>query len=252
MIRSFFRLTKYRLAFAAVALLAISAIAAAEGFEEPPVLDAADVVDDVAGDIPLMSGRYTVDERVPTDGFMAEFTIVSDYGTFQASGPGMLATRINEIRALAALEHIEQEEQFQKGATESVKETGSNLQQLVEHPRETLESVPEGVGRFFERTYRAAKTGLQKVDDVRHGRTPGVDDDDPASQLPGGPKAPAGEQTESLSKVAARAAGDTALNTLGFDEDPPPAGQGAGRRPVHHQRHPRPEAGRRHLGRLRR
>ena len=141
------------------------------------MLDAADMVEYIAGDMPLKTEHYTVEERVPTDGFMAEFTVFSDFGTFQASGPGMLAARVNEIRALAALEHIEQDEQFQKGATESVKETGSNLQQLVEHPKETLESVPEGVGRFFKRTYRAAKTGLQKVDDVRHGRTPGVDDD---------------------------------------------------------------------------
>ncbi len=219
MIRGFIRLTKYRLSFAAVALLVLSGTVAAASFEEPPVLDAADMVEYIAGDMPLKTEHYTVEERVPTDGFMAEFTVFSDFGTFQASGPGMLAARVNEIRALAALEHIEQDEQFQKGATESVKETGSNLQQLVEHPKETLESVPEGVGRFFKRTYRAAKTGLQKVDDVRHGRTPGVDDDDPASQLPGGPKAPGAASQESLSKVAARAAGDTALNTLGFDDD---------------------------------
>jgi hypothetical protein len=201
---------------AAAALMALSAIAAAaEDFEEPPVLDA----EDIAGDVPLKGEHYTIEDRVPTDGFMAEFTIVSPFGTFAASGPGMLATRVNEIRALAALEHIEQDEQFQKGAEAAAKETKSNIEQLVENPEETLKGVPEGVGRFFQRAYRSAKTGLQKVDDVRHGRTPGVAEDKPASQLPGGPKKPGDAPKESVTTVAARAAGKTAVNTLGFDED---------------------------------
>ncbi len=84
---------------------------------------------------------------------------------------------------------------------------------------ESIKGIPEGVGRFFERTYRSAKTGLQKVDDVRHGRAPGLAEIAPPSQLPGAPRTPAAAPTESLSTVAARAAGNTALNTLGFDED---------------------------------
>ncbi len=208
--------TRHRPALAVVALMALPAIsAAAADFETPPVLDA----EDIAGDVPLKGEHYTIENRVPTDGFMATFTIVSPFGTFLASGPGMLATRVSEVRALAALEHIEQDDQFQKGATESAKETASNLGQLVEHPKETIRSIPKGVGRFFERTYRAAKTGVQKVDDVRQGRTPGVSEGDPASKLPGGPKEPNAQPKESLSAVAARAAGNTALNTLGFDED---------------------------------
>jgi hypothetical protein len=167
----------------------------------------------------LKGEHYTISDTVPTDGFMAEFTIVSPFDTFTASGPGMLATRVNEIRALAALEHIERDEQFQKGATEAAKETASNLERLVTNPGDTIKGIPEGVGRFFERTYRSAKTGLQKVDDVRHGRAPGIAEDAPPSQLPGAPRTPAAAPAESLSKVAARAAGNTALNTLGFDDD---------------------------------
>lgn len=207
--------TKHGLAPAAMALIVLSANAPAAGFEEPPVLEA----EDIAGDIPLKGEDYTIEDRVPTDGFMAVFTIDSPFGTFSASGPGMLATRLNEIHALAALAHIEQDEQFRKGAEESAKETASNLEQMVEHPEETLKGIPEGVGRFFKRTYRSAKTGWQKVDDVRHGRAPGVENDQPASRLPGGVTEPGAAPKESLSRVAARAAGQTAINTLGFDED---------------------------------
>ena len=207
--------TNHILALAALVLFALPLVAAASDFEKPPVLDA----EDIAGDIPLEGEHYTIEDEVPTDGFMAVFTITSPFGEFKAWGPGMLAARVNEIRALAALEHIEQNEQFQKGAKESAQETASSLQHAIEEPEETLKGIPEGVGRFFDRVSRTAKTGYQKVEDVRHGRTPGVTDDDPVSQLPGGPKASGSGQKESFSKVAARAAGEAAVNTLGFDDN---------------------------------
>jgi len=208
--------TKYhRLALATVALVALPAIAAAGGFEGPSVLDA----EDLADDIPLESEHYTIEDDVPTDGFMAVFTISSPFGEFKAWGPGMLATRVNEIRALAALEHIEQTEQFQKGAKESAQETAVSLERAIENPEETVKGIPKGVGRFFDRVSRTAKTGFQKVEDVRHGRMPGVSKDDPASQLPGGPKASGDAQRESFYKVAAHVAGEAAVNTLGFDDN---------------------------------
>ncbi len=195
-------------------LSALPVICAAAEFETPPVLDALDL----AGGIPLVGENYTIAGAVPTDGFMATFTISSPFGTFTASGPGMLAVRVDDIRALAALEEVRNDEQFQTAAAETARSTAGGLRTLATHPKETLEGVPEGVGRFFNRTSRSVRTGLQKLDDVRHGNAPGAAGA-PASQLPGGSDAPAAAAPSgSLPGAIARAGGGVAANILGYDD----------------------------------
>ncbi|WP_424930931.1 hypothetical protein [Amaricoccus macauensis] len=196
------------------ALVGWPAAQAATDFETPPILDA----EVLAGDIPLEGETYTIADQVPTDGFMATFSISSPYGAFTASGPGMLAVRLDEIRALAALEDVRNDDQFASAAAETAKDTAGGLRTLATRPRETLAGVPEGVGRFFDRTGRSVRTGIQKLDDTRHGRTPGVGEEI-ASDLPGGsdPSAAAPE-SGSLPGAIARAGGSVAVNILGFDE----------------------------------
>jgi hypothetical protein len=36
------------------------------------------------------------------------------------------------------------------------------------HPKEAVTGITRGVSRFFKRTYRASKTGVQIIDDVAH------------------------------------------------------------------------------------
>lgn len=195
-------------------LIAVPAVCTASDFETPPVLDARDL----ASGIPLEGENYTVLDQVPTDGFMATFTISSPYGEFAASGPGMLAERIDEIRALAALKQVQTDEQFASAAADTARDTAGGLRTLATRPRETLAGVPEGVGRFFDRTGRSVRTGIQKLDDVRHGRTPGAGDD-MASYLPGGSAAPAAAPASgSLPGAIARAGGGVAANILGYDD----------------------------------
>jgi hypothetical protein len=200
-------------ALLAAILFASPVAAEPSDFEPPPILDARDI----AGDVPPVGDHYSVRETVPTDGFMATVTILSPFGEFSASGPGMLAARVNEIRALAALDAIESDEQFKAAAGDKARDTAGNLRTLAEHPGETLKGVPEGVGRFFNRTGRSLKTGVQKLDDVRQGRLPGVDQDT-LSSLPGGPSEPVAEPQGGLVGTIARAGGDVAVNVLGFDE----------------------------------
>jgi hypothetical protein len=197
----------------AVALLITPVICDASDFEAPPVLDAREV----AGEIPLVGENYTISDVVPTDGFMATYTIASTFGEFSASGPGMLAVRLDEIRALAALEQLQDDEQFKAAAAETARETAGGLRTLATDPRGTLEGVPEGVGRFFNRTGRSVRTGLQKLDDVRQGRLPGVDGDT-VSNLPGGSGEPIETPPSSLTGAMARASGGMAVNILGYDE----------------------------------
>jgi hypothetical protein len=208
-----FAFTNRRLLIVTSALvLSLPSIGLCSDFETPPVLSAAKTVMDQ----PLKTDVYKIEEPVPTDGFMAQFSISSPQGEFTASGPGMLNTRLNEIRALAALQAMQDDDRFADAAEHTAKDTFSNLRRFAENPKETLAGVPDGVGRLFKRTGRTVKTGMQKLGDVREGRKPGVDDT-VTSNLPGS-TANAVAPGTSLSESVLQASGDAAVNILGFDK----------------------------------
>jgi hypothetical protein len=138
---------------------------AASGFETPPVLQASDLAP-----AELLKGpRFHVDPNVPTDGLLAKFTIRSDFGDFEAEGPGMLGIRVGEIQALDTMSKTEKSEAFERALVGSAKRTGKSLATAVTHPVETAKGVPAGVGRFFQRVGRSVKTGAQKADDYFSG-----------------------------------------------------------------------------------
>jgi len=129
----------------------------------------------------------------------------------------MLEIRIHEIGALGKLQTFEASKEFKSGAKDSAAEKWDGLKQVFEHPKEAASGISAGVGRFFKRTYRASKTGLQTVVDVAHEETPGGIKGAGAN-LPGASQSLALPDTESKFKKAARASGDTAVNILGFED----------------------------------
>ena len=136
-------------------------VAAESAYEPPPLLRATDLAP-----AELLEGpRFRVDPQVVTDGLLTRFTVRSDFGTFEAAGPGMLRVRVGEVRALADLETVTKGEVFAKALAESAKRTGKSLQAAVENPEETIKGIPEGVGRFFDRVGRSVRTGAQKAGD---------------------------------------------------------------------------------------
>ena len=66
---------------------------AQSGFEAEPVLKAKDLV---APEL-LKGPNFTVDERVPVVGFLARFTVRSEFGTFDVHGIHMLQVRVPEV-----------------------------------------------------------------------------------------------------------------------------------------------------------
>lgn len=71
---------------------------AESSYEAPPVLRAGDLA---PADL-LQGPRHLVDEQVPTDGLLARFTIRSDFGVFEAAGPGMLRVRVGGGRTFTS------------------------------------------------------------------------------------------------------------------------------------------------------
>ena len=192
----------------------VGPVRAAEEYETPPILQAAEFAPE---GVPLRGARYAIDAELPTDGYLATYTIRSDFGTLQARGPGMLQVRIAEIDALSRLETMKKSEVFAESLKKSAGEIGDAVVNVVTNPVETARAIPAGVGRFFDRAVRQTKTGLQKLDDVRQDREPG------APRNAGGlsDASPDDAPTTAGRNLAAAtgvAAGRAARDVLGYDE----------------------------------
>ena len=192
--------------------LGLSSAFAAD-YESPPSIP----FDMVFHEVAIKGDNYSVAPSVPTDGFLTRAVIDSEFGEFVALGPGMLEIRLHEIDALVKLQTFEASDEFQRGAKESAQEKLSGLKQGYEKPKEAAAGISAGVSRFFKRSYRATKTGVQTINDVVHDRTPGSIEG-AGAKLPGNQQSQALPDSESKYKKAAKASGSTAVNILGFDD----------------------------------
>lgn len=163
----------------------------------------------------LKGAHHSVSVDVTGDGFLLDYVILSDFGPFHARGPGMLAQRIHEIDALAALQKMADSEAFKKGFADAGKNTAGDLRAIVTSPLDTLSGVPAGVGHFFQRTTLAASTGIRQLghlQDAHEGKKP---PEGPGSKLPG---KNTGQPAElpGVAGEAARMSGRVAADVLGY------------------------------------
>jgi len=184
-------------------------------YESPPTLSARDLEPAER----LQGPGYQVDDAVPTDGFLATFTVRSDHGVFTARGPRMLEIRLGEVAAMRQLEAMSKSDVFVQGFKGSATELGQEVKQLVTNPVDTVKGIPEGVGRFFERVGRGAKTGAQKLSAAKaEQQAPGPPPAGPGAQLPGGAQAPGAKPEVSVTAEAASAAGRVTRDAYGYDD----------------------------------
>ena len=125
------------------------------GFETEPVLKAKDLV---APEL-LKGPHFTVDDRVPVKGFLAYFTIRSDYGTFEAHGIHMFQIRVKEVYALAQLDDMSKTKEFAEAAGRAIARPVTSTVHMLVNPVETMEGFPGGVTRLWDRI----KLGSEKV-----------------------------------------------------------------------------------------
>lgn len=165
----------------------------------------------------LEGEHFRVAEDVGSDGFLLDFLLLSDFGPFHARGPGVVERRIAEISAIAKLEEMAGSEAFKAGFADAAADVAKDLGSIVASPIDTLSSIPSGVGRFFVRTTRAAKTGLKQLGDLQAANEGEVPAAGPGAKLPGTQAQPDAGKDPS---VAAAAAGMTALvaaDVFGYD-----------------------------------
>ncbi len=136
--------------------------AATESYETPSTLRASDDLSEE-----LLEGRHhEVMCDVENDGYMNYYRIASDFGRFDAYGRTMLAVRIQEIEAIAALDELSKTDVFIDALKASAFRQVDTVKTLADRPVETLMGVPAGLGRMFKRYKRKAEDGAEKVREV--------------------------------------------------------------------------------------
>ena len=123
-------------------------------YEEPPVINAADLIPASA----LSGPGFSVQPQVPTNGAMGQYTIVadatvfrSDAGTYYIESLDLLKIRLSEIPAIAQLENISETGVFAKALASSAERPVADAANMVIHPMDTVTGLPSGAGEFFGR-----------------------------------------------------------------------------------------------------
>ena len=163
---------------ALLAVVAASAVAQEGGFETPPVLNSADLVE-----ASLLQGpHHKVDRQARNDGFMNHFTIRSDFGDFKAESEELLAVRVQEVAALAKLAEISKTEAFADALARSAAKPITAVKNVATDPVGTVKGIPDGLNkRFRGMYYKAKKTGKKVKQEVQEEFD---DEEEPAAAAP--------------------------------------------------------------------
>lgn len=120
-------------------------------------------------DTPLAALRqgehYRIEEAVVNDGRYNRYTIVSDYGTFEAESDAMARIRVAEVAALARLDALRKTMAFAGGARESALKRWRAVKSLFTHPVRTLKRLPRGTARYVGNYYRMAQGGRGELEE---------------------------------------------------------------------------------------
>src|SRR5690242_17820841 len=95
-------------------LLTLPGVSAAQQVEQPPSFNAAQI-----SGIKRVGENYTIRNPVKSDGILRIYVLATPYGDITVQGDEMLRMRVNELKALAALEKVSTSESFGKALAEA-------------------------------------------------------------------------------------------------------------------------------------
>ena len=137
-----------------VVVQAPSQASATGSYEQPPVVNVSELIPSGS----LSGPGFLVQQQVPTNGAMGEYTIVADAsvfhddaGTYQVESLDMLKIRLSEIPAIAQLDNASQTAIFAQALAKSAERPVTDAAHMVEHPMDTITGLPSGVGQLFGR-----------------------------------------------------------------------------------------------------
>ncbi|MES2925065.1 MAG: hypothetical protein V4819_26155 [Verrucomicrobiota bacterium] len=138
---------------------------------------------------------YRVRDHVPTDGYMAHFTIDSDFGTFTAVGVPQALQRIREVEAIRTLVETSKSDLFAEGLKRSIEQPIDAVKHIVKNPVESVKQAPKTVGHFFGNIGSAIGRGVEKAKERS-----------------------SSDEPEPTAGEVGRGIGETAKNVAGFDK----------------------------------
>ena len=138
-----------------LALLSVSPSVAGD-FEEPALLRSSDVLADKLRE----GSHHRVDKDVRSDGYINYYVLRSDYGDWEVASTPLLAVRVREVEALAALDDVSKTEVFIKAAADAGVGQLKAIKEFATQPVETITGIPKGIGRWFTRSKRDAEEAV--------------------------------------------------------------------------------------------
>ncbi len=127
-------------------------------FELPVVLTASNLLG-----TEVVGPAHRVRESVPTDGFMAHFTIDSDYGVIECVGTSQALSRIRELQAIKKLVELSKSDLFAEGVKRSVEQPIAAVKNIVKDPAGSIKAVPRTVGHFFQKVGQAVGSAASNI-----------------------------------------------------------------------------------------
>lgn len=115
--------------------------------ETPPILKASEVLKPEI----IKGPHHSVRESIVTSGFLNQYNLDSNFGSFQVKGNSLLAKRVHEVNAMAALDQIEKSDEFKKALAATAKMPLHMIENLIDDPKKTVKQVGEGAKRFVHR-----------------------------------------------------------------------------------------------------
>jgi hypothetical protein len=152
----------------AAAALATAATAAAQNYETLGAIKASEFAPPA-----LLKGPFhTVDEKVTIAGAQPNFTIRSQYGTWEARGTEMLGVRVSELPAFEQLEKVSKTDEFMKSAGSALVAPVKAVGTFIESPIQTTGNIFSGIGLMASRVGRTAGQAVNSVGDKVSGDAP--------------------------------------------------------------------------------
>jgi hypothetical protein len=148
-----------------------AATTAAEAFEVPPTFSASQYLRPEL----LRGAHHRVRDHAPSDGYLIQYTVDSDFGVYQCFGTRELERCVSEIHAIAQLVEVSKGDLFAKGLKNSLAAPVDAVKHIVKDPVGSVKAVPRTVGHFFAKVGSAVEHTSKRI-----GKRITGESDDPA------------------------------------------------------------------------